>query len=100
MHDDILTISTEQHGRTATIYVAGVLSIASALRLVRVCEKLPSVIRTVRLDLRAVHATEDGAITLLDASLRQWRPRRGQLHVTYPPASTFRAPPPLRSSSK
>ena len=99
MHD-MLTISTEQHDDTATIYVTGVLSIASALRLVRVCETLPGVIRTARLDMRGVHGVEEGALTVLDTHLRHWRPRRGVLQVTYPPATGLRPPPPMRSSGK
>jgi ABC-type transporter Mla MlaB component len=100
MHTDILTISTEQHDHTITIYVGGVLSIASALRLVRVCETLPSVVRTARLDLRAVHEIEDGALTVLDARLRHWRPGGGRLHVSYPTTHGHRPPPPIRTSGK
>jgi ABC-type transporter Mla MlaB component len=100
MHADVLTISIEQHDHTATIYVGGVLSIASALRLVRVCETLPSVIRTTRLDLSAIHDIEDEALTVLDARLRHWRPRPGQLHVTYPTSNGHRPPPPVRTSGK
>lgn len=96
MRDEILTISTEQHDRTATIYVAGTLSIASALRLVRVCEGLPALIRVARIDLRSVHALEDGALTVLRTRLRHWRKDAGRIHLALPrdgplpPTSEFR----------
>ena len=97
MRDEILTISTEQHDRTATIYVAGTLSIASALRLVRVCDGLPALIRVARIDLRSVHALEDGALTVLRTRLRHWRKNGGRIHLALPrdfhqpPAGDFRA---------
>jgi ABC-type transporter Mla MlaB component len=87
MRDDVLTITTEQHDAAATVYVSGTLSVASAVRLVRVCESLPAHIRSARVDLRGVHASDDGAFTVLEARLRDWRRGRGRLHLTLPAAT-------------
>lgn len=99
MHDDTLTITTEQHGYAATIYVAGVMTIASALRIVRVCEGLPPSIRLARIDLRAVHAADEGALTVVRTSLRHWRTPRGRIHLGEPGASSAHLTP-FRSSTR
>lgn len=100
MHDETLKISIEQHERAATVYVSGVLRIASALRLVRVCEQLPTAIDTARLDLRAVYHAEEDALTVLASHLRHWRRRRGGIRIVHPAASALPDQPPPRSSSK
>lgn len=99
MREETLTITIEQHDYTATVYAAGVLSIASALRLVRVCEQLPTAIRVARLDLRALHALENGAMTVLESRLRHWRWRRGRIHLTRPDA-LMQVEPDCRSSGR
>jgi ABC-type transporter Mla MlaB component len=99
MRDETLTIATEQHGSAATIYVAGEMSIASVIRLVRVCDGLPPPIRFARIDLRAVHTADAAALTLLRTSLRHWRRPRGRIHLGEPGA---RAEPlaPFRASTR
>ncbi|HSJ63625.1 MAG TPA: hypothetical protein VK922_06910 [Gemmatimonadaceae bacterium] len=98
MRDAGLTITTEQHDAAATVYVSGTLSVASAVRLVRVCESLPSHIRFARLDLRGVHASDDGALTVLETRLRDWRRGRGRLHLTRP--ATASLPGAFRTSTR
>lgn len=100
MRDDVLTITIEQQPNAATVYVAGALTIASALRVVRTCEQLPSSVRVARLDLRGVHTLEDEALTIVTSRLRNWRPRIARLVVAYPPASGQPAGPPARRSSR
>lgn len=101
MRDDFLTITIEQHAKAATVYVAGSLSIASALRVVRTCEQLPTAIRAARLDLRGVHTQEEGALTIIATRLRDWRGHGGRLVVSFPPPGSGLPPaPPARSSGR
>lgn len=93
MHEDVLNITIERHDRAATIYVAGVSTVASAIRLVRVCESLPSDIRVARLDLGGVRDAEEEALTVLEGGLRSWRSKRGVVRMTAPPRA-LRSPRP------
>jgi hypothetical protein len=99
MRDWSLTITIEQHDGAATLYVAGDMGISGALRIVRICERLPMSIRMVRLDLRAVHHREDGAMTVLETRLCHWRPGRGRIHVTAP-SDVIPKPAPFRTSGR
>ncbi|MGI8844034.1 MAG: hypothetical protein ACR2HZ_10065 [Gemmatimonadaceae bacterium] len=100
MRDWSLTITIEQHDDSATLYVAGDMGISGALRIVRLCERLPTTIRMVRLDLRAVHDTEDGAMTVLETRLCHWRPGRGRIHVTGPALGVTPRSAPFRISGR
>ena len=100
MRDWSLTITIEQHDGAATLYAAGEMGISGALRIVRICERLPMSIRMVRLDLRAVHDIEDGAMTVLDTRLCHSRPGRRRIHVTAPPSSVIPRPAPFRTSGR
>ena len=100
MRDWSLTITIEQHDGAATLYAAGEMGISGALRIVRICERLPVSIRVVRLDLRAVHDSEAGAMTVLKTRLCHLRPGRGRIHVTAPPSDVVRKPAPFRTSGR
>jgi ABC-type transporter Mla MlaB component len=100
LRDETLTITIEQHDHTATLYAAGVLGISSALRLVRVCEQLPPVIRVARIDLRAVYGLEAGALTVLESRLRHWRSKHGRIHLTMPASINVAPSEEFRTSGK
>ncbi len=99
MRDWSLTITIEQHDGAATLYVAGDMGISGALRIVSICERLPMSIRMVRLDLRSVHDSEDGAMAVLETRLCHWRRGRGRIHVT-PPSDVIPKPAPFRTSGR
>jgi hypothetical protein len=100
MRDWSLTITIEQHDGAATLYAAGELGITGALRIVRICERLPMSIRMVSLDLRAVHESEDGTMTVLETRLCHWRSGRGRIHVTAPPPDVIAKTAPFRTSDR
>lgn len=100
MRDWSLIITIEQHDVAATLYVAGDMGISGALRIVRICDQFPASIRIVRLDLRAVHDAEDGAMTVLETRLGHWRPGRGRIHVTRPTLDGARRSAPFRTSGR
>ena len=100
MRDWSLTITIEQHDGAATLYAAGEMGISGALRIVRICERLPMSIRTVRLDLRAVNDSEDGAMTVLETRLRHSRSGRGRIQITAPPPDVIPKPAPFRTSGR
>jgi hypothetical protein len=73
----------ELSGETATLYIAGVLLHESIQTLLNVCAALPSHVRTLRLDLRALGAMSADATSAVRLILRQWRDsRRGELRLS------------------
>ena len=61
----------------ATLYLSGTLSSASALHVMRLCDRLPTAIRTLRVDLRTATVLDSSALDALGVGLRRWRHARG-----------------------
>jgi len=79
-------VAIEAHAFAATAYVTGPLSASVVVRTVMACHALPSTIRGVRVDLRAVSICDLDALVMLEAHIVEWRAhRRGVTHVLYPP---------------
>ncbi len=72
----------EAHGSAATLYASGDLTTAAVLRAVANVERLPSHVRALCVDLRAIRRTDSRALRTLDVFLRRWRgARRGLSRV-------------------
>ena len=67
----------EAHGSAATLYASGDLTTAAVLQAVANVERLPSRVRALCVDLRAIRRTDSRALRTLDAFLRRWRGARG-----------------------
>ncbi|NUS46147.1 MAG: hypothetical protein HOQ15_00990 [Gemmatimonadaceae bacterium] len=76
----------EMVGETATLYVSGTLGVEHVDALVRVCDALPSPLRTLRLDLQGLGQLSADATSAVRLLLRHWRDvRHGdfRLSTTY-----------------
>jgi|SRR5690348_12594434 len=95
----------EQTSESATIYIAGGLAQRDASALLALCDSLPTTVRTLRLDLRAVGCLSAEATTVIRRLLRHWGASRGEfrlstshLMATYRPAEAEEpAPMPVLS---
>jgi ABC-type transporter Mla MlaB component len=75
-------IIVESHRSAATLYASGALTTDGLLRALAQLEQLPSNVRALCVDLRAVRAIEDGAMRTLGVALINWRAvRRGMSRV-------------------
>jgi hypothetical protein len=69
---------------SATLYLSGRLSGADTFLLRRVCRDVPLHVRTLRLDLHAVTALEEGAMETVRAVVRYWREsRNGSFRLSF-----------------
>ena len=69
--------SLEISDRAATLYLAGTIAGADAFPLRGVCREIPARVTTLRLDLHAVTAIDEGAMTAIRSLVRYWRESRG-----------------------
>jgi ABC-type transporter Mla MlaB component len=74
---DRLHYRLERSGKTATLYLAGTVSVEDALTLCDACADLPMSVRTLRLDFRAIGSMSAAAIAVVRTLLRHWRAHRG-----------------------
>lgn len=73
----------ELAGESATLYVHGRLDQDSCAAMLEVCASLPTHIRTLRLDLRAIGAMTAEVTSAVHLLLRHWREaRRGEFRLT------------------
>jgi ABC-type transporter Mla MlaB component len=88
--DPRLHHALEAHPGGATLYLAGALSVADALRAMRACDVLPAGVRALRLEMRGVELFDPAAVAAVVATLRQWRARSGGVtRVDVPRGRTF-----------
>src|SRR5436190_7449 len=66
----------ELSARLATLYLSGRLAGCDAFFLCGVCRDIPLPVRTLRLDLHAVTALDEGAMDAIRALVRYWRETR------------------------
>lgn len=66
----------ELAGTAATLYIAGRLGAEDVLRITQACRALPAHFRTLRVDMRAMHALTAEALGAVRALLHDWRDRR------------------------
>ena len=72
----------EAHGSAATMYASGNLTTAIVRQAVADVERLPSHVRALCVDLRAIRRTDSRALRTLEAFLLRWRgARRGVSRV-------------------
>jgi hypothetical protein len=69
--------SLEVSDGSATLYLAGTIAGADAFPLRRVCRDIPEGVSTLRLDLHAVTALDEGAMQTIRSLVRYWRESRG-----------------------
>jgi len=75
----------ETHMSGATAYLSGPFSLAVAARTIAACCRLPSRVRAIRVDLRAVTVWDVNALMMLESLLVEWaHERRGAHHITRP----------------
>ena len=67
------TVIVESHGSAATLYASGELTADGLLWALAHVERLPTNVRALCVDLRAVRVIEDGALRTLGVALRNWR---------------------------
>jgi ABC-type transporter Mla MlaB component len=85
MTPPFLHSSLEAHHDAATLYVAGTLSVAGAIDVMRRCEALPERVRALRVDLRGVRLLDVCALEALAFTLGRWREsRRGITRLALP----------------
>lgn len=78
-------IRLEAHGSGAVIQLRAVLSRDRVARAAALCDGLPSGVRRLRADLRAVHVFDPEAFAELAQALCNWRDRRrGMVTVDFP----------------
>ena len=78
-----LHLGVEAQPHAATLYLRGALSFAGTLRVARAIGALPDGTRALRIDLRALHVCDHGALRVVLAVAEAWtRRRRGMVHVT------------------
>jgi ABC-type transporter Mla MlaB component len=76
------TITLESHRSAAALYASGALTAEGVLRAMAQVAQLPSHVRALCVDLRAVRVIDDAGLRALDAALREWRAaRRGMSRV-------------------
>ena len=76
------TVIVESHGSAATLYASGELTADGLLWALAHVERLPTNVRALCVDLRAVRVMEDRALRTLGLALRKWRAlRRGMSRV-------------------
>lgn len=84
-HASDLVIAIESHGDNAMMYLSGRLGRLAALHAARACDDIPRTVRALRVDLRRVHVTTDGALETLALALGAWRTsRRVQMRLDLP----------------
>ena len=66
------TVIIESHRSAATLYASGALTADDVLRALAHVEQLPSNVRALCVDLRAVRVIEDRALRTLGIALRNW----------------------------
>ncbi|HET9002358.1 MAG TPA: hypothetical protein VFN39_00030 [Gemmatimonadaceae bacterium] len=66
----------ELAGTAATLYIAGQLGAEDIPRITHACRALPAHFRTLRVDMRAMHALTAEALGAVRALLHDWRDRR------------------------
>ena len=82
-----LVITIESHGGSAMMYLSGRLGRLAALHAARACEDIPRTVQALRVDLRRVHVTTDGALETLALALGTWRiARRVRMRFDLPAA--------------
>lgn len=82
----MLQIAIESTDRSATLYVAGPLSLPGLWQVMRACDDLPPHIRTLRLDLKNVRVAQATVPETMSTALRVWREARGgSTRVDLPP---------------
>lgn len=77
-----LVITIESHGESAMLYLSGRLGRLAALHAARACEDLPRTVQALRVDLRRVYVTADGALETLALALGAWRADR-RVHMRF-----------------
>jgi hypothetical protein len=78
-------VAVEAHAFAATAYVTGPLTASVVARTIMACRALPSTVRGVRVDLRAVSTCDLDALVMLEAHIVEWRAhRRGVSRMSYP----------------
>ena len=83
----MLHFELESHGRRATLYVSGSLSLPGLWELMERVGTLPDEIRDLRVDLRSVRALQTGVMEALASALSVWRVQRdGSTRVELPPS--------------
>jgi len=90
----------EQTSESATLYLAGGLTLVDGPALLAVCDSLPTTVGILRLDLRALGYLSAEAIDVIRRLLRHWgAQRRGEfrlstshLMATYRPAEPREIP--------
>lgn len=79
------TVIVESHPSAATLYASGALTADAVLRVNVKVEQLPSHVRALCVDLRAVRTVDDRALRALHLALAVWRAaRRGMSRVQLP----------------
>ena len=71
-----LAHALEVSDASATLYLAGTLTAADAFPLRGVCRDIPSYVRTLRVDMKAVNRLDEGAMDAVRALVRYWRESR------------------------
>lgn len=90
---DDLHFRLEAHSRAATLYLSGPLTVAGALRALRLCDRLPPGVTELRVDLRGTTLADPTPVQAVAMLLARWRragsARRSRIEL--PPAT--RRPP-------
>lgn len=87
-----LQYSLESHRDAATLYVTGTLAVAGITAAMHECDALPEDVRSLRVDLRGISGTEEGAFDALAFTTRRWRDvRNGNTRIDLPREERFRA---------
>ena len=85
---ELFRVSIESHCRASTLYIAGFLAPGVAERATELLSALPTTMRLVRVDLRAVVLIDPSAFVQLARALTRWRDAcRGQVLIEFPERS-------------
>ncbi|HEY7894559.1 MAG TPA: hypothetical protein VIC24_06640 [Gemmatimonadaceae bacterium] len=70
-------VTVEAHPHSATVYLAGRVSIAALIDALHRCESLPNSVWLLRVDASGADALDGAAHAVLMHGLRRWRLTRG-----------------------
>ncbi len=70
-------VAVEAHPQSATVYLAGRVSIAALIDALHRCESLPNGVWLLRVDASAAEPLDSAAHAVLMHGLRRWRVTRG-----------------------
>jgi hypothetical protein len=98
---NVMRFQLEQTSESATLYLAGRLTLADGPALLAACDSLPTTVSTLRLDLRALGYLSAEAIDVIRRLLRHWSAeRRGEFRLsTSHLMATYRPAEPCEISS-